>query len=240
MPKKRSQNFKRFILKLSGEALLGNKDYGIDTGIIEQIARDIKKILKQKKQIGIVIGGGNFFRGSRLNGHNFSRVTGDHLGMLATIINALAIQDVFMSCNIPTQVMSALPIDGIVERYDYRRAICLMEEGKVLIFSGGIGNPLVTTDTALCLRGIELGADLLLKATNVNGIYSADPKKNPQAKFYAHLTYDEALIKNLEVMDLFAFYLGREHKMKLRVFNINKPGALIRIVQGLNEGTLVE
>lgn len=230
----------RIVLKLSGEALMGKKDHGIDSKIVEDIAADIKAALKIKTQVGIVVGGGNFFRGARLNGQKFSRITGDHLGMIATMLNAVAMQDIFIDLGIPTKIMSALPIDGIIERYDYRRASEFLDQGFVVIFAGGTGNPLVTTDTALCLRGIELKADLLLKATNVDGVYDADPKKNPKAKFYSHLTYDEALAKKLEVMDLGAFCLGRDHKMKLQVFNLRKKKALLRIIKGLNEGTLVE
>ena len=231
---------KRLVLKLSGEALAGKKECGIDTKIIEAIASDIKSVVAFRIQVGIVVGGGNFFRGAMLNGDGISRITGDHLGMVATMLNAIAMQDIFTRLKVPTKTMSALPIDGLIERYDYRRAIDYLTQGFVVIFAGGIGNPLVTTDTALCLRGIELGADLLLKATNVDGVYSKDPKKNPSAKLYRKLTYDKALAEKLAVMDLSAFCLGRDHKMKLRVFNISKKGALLRIVQGLDEGTLIE
>ena len=232
--------YRRVMLKLSGEALMGKKDYGISVEVIEDIARDIMALLSRKIQIGIVIGAGNFFRGARLNGTKISRVAGDHLGMVATMLNALAMQDVFIRLKIPTKIMSALPIDGLIERYDYRKAGKSLQKGYVMIFAGGIGNPLVTTDTALCLRGIELNADLLLKATNVDGVYANDPKKNPKTKFFSHLTYDEALKKELAVMDLTAFCLGRDHKMKLRIFNIFKKGALLRIIQGEDVGTLVE
>ena len=228
------------MLKLSGEALMGKKDYGISVEVIEDITRDIKALVARKIQIGIVIGAGNFFRGARLNSTKISRVAGDHLGMVATMLNALAMQDVFIRLKIPTKIMSALPIDGLIERYDYRKAEKSLQKGYVMIFAGGIGNPLVTTDTALCLRGIELNADLLLKATNVDGVYANDPKKNPKTKFFSHLTYDEALKKELAVMDLTAFCLGRDHKMKLRIFNIFKKGALLRIIQGEDVGTLVE
>ncbi len=231
---------RRIVLKLSGEALMGKKEAGIDSKIIKDIASDVKALAKSNIQVGIVVGGGNFFRGAMLNGDGISRITGDHLGMIATMLNALAMQDIFTSLGIPTKTMSALPIDGIIERYDCRKANNYLVGGFVVIFAGGIGSPLVTTDTALCLRGIELGADLLLKATNVDGIYSKDPKKNRDAKLYRRLTYGQALAENLGVMDLSAFCLGRDHKMKLRVFNIRKKGALLRIIQGLDEGTLVE
>jgi len=239
MVDKRKKRYQRIMLKLSGEALVGDKNYGICSQIIKKIGHDIKSILKSKTQIGIVIGGGNFFRGARLNGCEVSRITGDYLGMVATLMNALAICDIFTSLKIPAKAMSALPVNGLVERYDCHIANKYLNQGFVVIFAGGIGTPFVTTDTALCMRGIELQADLLLKATNVNGVYTADPKKNPRAKLYSHLTYDEALAKKLAVMDSFAFSLGAEHKMKLRIFNLRKKGALLRIVQGANEGTLV-
>lgn len=229
----------RVVVKLSGEALMGAGDYGICSTVIEEIAEDIKALVAKKVQVGIVVGGGNFFRGARLDGEGISRVTGDHLGMVATMLNAMAIRDIFNRLKIPTNIMSALPIDGLIERYDRNRAIQYLENGFVVVFAGGTGNPFVTTDTALCLRGIEINADLLMKATNVDGVYSADPRKNPKAKFYTHLSYDEALEKKLEVMDYSAFCLGRDHKMKLRVFNIQKRGAILRIIKGLDEGTLV-
>lgn len=232
--------YRRIILKLSGEALMGKNGFGIDPKIVEDIAHDIKKVLRHKVQVGVVVGAGNFFRGAKLNNDEISRITGDHLGMIATMLNALAMQDIFSRLNIPTKVMSALPINGLIDPYNYRRALEYLEQNFVVIFSGGTGNPFVTTDTALCLRGIELKADLILKATNVDGVYAADPKKNPCAKLYNHLTYDDALRQKLSVMDLTAFCLGRDHKMKLRVFNINKRGALLRIIQGANEGTLVQ
>ncbi|CAL7963969.1 UMP kinase [Gammaproteobacteria bacterium] len=232
--------YRRVMLKLSGEALLGKRTSSIDTAVIENIAHEIKPLASGKVQVGIVVGGGNFFRGAKLNQVLISRVTGDHLGMVATMLNALAIRDVFAHLNIPTKIMSALPIDGVIERYDRNKAANYLEQNFVVIFAGGTGNPFVTTDTALGLRGIELDADLLLKATNVDGVYSADPQINPDAKFYSHLTYQEALTKELAVMDLSAFCLCRDHQMKLRVFNMHKKGAILRIIQGANEGTLVE
>jgi uridylate kinase len=232
--------YRRVMLKFSGEALLGTKAFGIDTAVIENIANEIKLLVSDKVQVGIVVGGGNFFRGAKLNHVLISRVTGDHLGMVATILNALAMRDVFASLNIPTQIMSALPINGVVECYDRNKAANYLEQNFVVIFAGGTGNPFVTNDTALALRGIELEVDLLLKATNVDGIYSVDPHANPDAKFYSRLTYQEALTKELAVMDLSAFCLCRDHKMKLRVFNMHKQGIILRIIQGANEGTLVE
>jgi uridylate kinase len=232
--------YRRIMLKFSGEALLGKGDRGIDSTVIENIVCEIKPLIAVKVQIGIIVGGGNFFRGAKLNQDLISRVTADNLGMIATIMNALAMRDVFEHLNIPTKIMSALPIDGIVERYDCSKARDYLEQNFVVIFAGGIGNPLVTTDTTLSLRGIELNADLLLKATNVDGVYSTDPKIDPNAKFYSHLTYQDALNEELQVMDLAAFCLCRDHKMKLRVFNMHKKGSLLRIIQGSNEGTLIQ
>lgn len=232
--------YRRIMLKFSGEALIGNEKFGIDTEIIKAIAEEIKPLIACKVQVGIVIGGGNFFRGAKLNQALISRVTGDHLGMIATILNALAMRDVFERMNVPIKIMSALPIDGIVARYDRSQATDYLDQGFVVVFAGGTGNPLVTTDTTLGLRGIELNADLLLKATNTDGVYSADPRKNSDAKFYDRLSYHEALAKELAVMDLAAFCLCRDHKIKLRIFNMHKKGALLRIIQGSSEGTIVE
>lgn len=230
----------RVVIKISGEALLGEKSQGVDTEVLERVAADIKVLVERKVQIGVVVGAGNFLRGATLDHSKISRVTGDQMGMVATIINAIAMHEIFSSLKIPTTIMSALPIDGVIEPYNHRNAIAYMEQGSVVIFAGGTGNPLVTTDTALCLRGIEVGADLLLKATNVDGVYSHDPRKNPEAKLYKQLSYDEALEKKLQVMDLTAFTLGRDHKMKLKVFNISKKSALVRATEGLSEGTLIE
>lgn len=233
-------HYHRVIIKFSGEALLGKEKHGIDSAVIESIVHEIKPLVASKVQIGIVIGGGNFFRGAKLNQVGLSRITGDNLGMIATVMNALVMRDMFEYLNIPTKIMSALPLEGVIERYERRQAINYFEQNFVVIFAGGTGNPLVTTDTALSLRGVELGADLLIKGTNVDGVYSADPQTNSQAKFFNHLTYQEALTKELAVMDLSAFCLCRDHKMKLRVFNMHKSGALSRIIMGENEGTLVE
>lgn len=232
--------YQRIIVKFSGEALLGNSEYNIDSSIIKNIAEEVKPLIKRKVQVGIVVGGGNFFRGSELNQTEISRVTADQLGMVATVLNALAIRDIFKYLNISTKIMSAFPINGIIEGFDRSIADNYLKENFVVIFAGGTGNPFVTTDTALSLRGIELEADLLLKATNVDGIYSADPKKNSRAKFFSHLTYQETLEKELAVMDLAAFCLCRDHKMKLCVYNMHKKGALVSIIEGKNEGTLVE
>jgi uridylate kinase len=241
MATSKKNKYKRVILKLSGEALMGKKKNGIDPKIIENIANEVKPVIDNKIQVGVVIGGGNFFRGGAiLKEYGISRITGDHLGMIATILNALAIRDIFNRLKIPTKAMSALPISGIIERYDRNQADLYLKQGFVIVFAGGTGSPLVTTDTALCLRGIELNADLLLKATNVDGVYSKDPKKHRDARFYKHLTYDQAVAENLKVMDVGAFCLGRDNCMKLRVYNLHKKKALQRILQGLDEGTFVE
>lgn len=232
--------YKRILLKISGEALQGDSGFGIDPKIIGYIASEIESILVLGIQVGIVIGGGNFFRGATLFNAGLERVTGDQIGILATMINALAMRDIFERNNIKTRVMSAAPLGGIIDVYDRRRAIYKLEEGKVVIFAGGTGNPLVTTDSALSLRGIELKADLLLKATNVDGIYDVDPRKNADAIKYKKLTYKEVLDKELAVMDLATFSQCRDYKMTLRVFNLHKAGALRRIIMGEDEGTIVQ
>lgn len=232
--------YDRIVLKLSGEALIGKQEIGINTNIVSTIANDIRNVVNIGTKIAIVVGGGNFFRGANICEDGISRIAGDHMGMIATMLNAVAMEDIFNQLKINTKVMSAVPIDGLLERYDYRKANEYLDNNIVLILAGGTGNPLVTTDTALCLRGIELGADLILKATNVDGVYEDDPKKNPLAQFYKVLTYDQALKQQLAVMDLSAFCLGRDQKMKLRVFNIKKRGALLNIIHGFDEGTLIE
>ena len=232
--------YKRVVLKLSGEALAGALEYGIDFAVLHYLAEEILPVVKLEVELGIVIGGGNFFRGANAYDDSLGRVTGDHMGMIATIINALAMRDAFEQHHMKAQVMSSLPIRSIAEEYDYRKALCYLQQKQVVIFAGGSGNPLVTTDFALGLRGIELNADLLLKATNVDGIYTADPRKDPNAKHYKHLTYNEAVANELAVMDLAAFCLCRDHNMRLRVFNIRKHGTLLNIIMGKEEGTLVE
>lgn len=236
----KKDNYQRIMLKFSGEALHGKKDNKVDPAIIKNIVNEIKPLIARKVQIGIVIGGGNFFRGAELNQKFVSRVTADHLGMIATMLNALMMRDIFEHLNVSTKIMSSLPIDGIIERYDRKIANDYLNQGKVIIFAAGIGNPLVTTDTALCIRGIELNADLILKATNVAGVYSSDPHTNKKAKLYSKVTYQEILANELSVMDLAAFCLCRDHKMKLRIYNMRKKGALLRIIKGMNEGTLIE
>ena len=226
----------RIILKFSGESLGGNDSY-VDFDILRYIVTEIKPLIAKQIEIGIVVGGGNLFRGANL--HQVDRVTGDQMGMLSTVINGLALRDAFIKEKIDARVLSAFEVPGITEIYDRNNALKYLAEKEILIFTGGTGNPLVTTDTALSLRGIELKADLLLKATNVDGIYSANPKENPNAKFYPTLTYAEVLEKRLEVMDLAAFCLCKDHDMILRVYNMRKANALLDIVSGKDEGTVV-
>ncbi len=232
--------YKRVLLKLSGEALIGDESFGIDPKVLNRMALEIGQLIGIGVQVGLVIGGGNLFRGAALNAAGMDRVTGDHMGMLATVMNSLALRDALERSNISTRVMSAIPMSGIVEHYDRRRALRDLKDGDVVIFSAGTGNPFFTTDSAACLRGIEIEADIVLKATKVDGVYSADPVKDPTAVKYDRLTYDEVLSKQLGVMDLTAICLCRDHNMPVRVFNMNKPGALTNIVVGKEEGTLIE
>ena len=227
---------KRIILKLSGEALADEKNL-ISVAVLQQLANEVKTVVDRGIEVGIVIGGGNIIRGG--SAKEFTRVTGDHLGMLATIMNALAMADVFKRSGIAAEVMSALGVDSIVKRYLASEASQKLTEHKVLIFAAGTGNPFVTTDTALCLRGIELNADLIFKATNVDGVYTADPKRYPEATRYEKLTYAEAIERKLAVMDQAAFCLGQNHDLHLVVFDLKKPGVLARILDGETEGTLI-
>ncbi len=235
----RNPKYKRILLKLSGEALQGDQSFGIDPKVLDRMALEIGQLVGIGVQVGLVIGGGNLFRGAELSQAGLDRVTGDHMGMLATVMNALAMRDALERSNIKCRVMSAIPMSGIVEHYDRRRADRHLEGGDVVIFSAGTGNPYFTTDSAACLRGIEVEADIVLKATKVDGVYSADPMKDPTATRYERLTYDEVLDKKLGVMDLTAICLCREQDMPLRVFRMDKPGALLAILQGENEGTLI-
>ncbi len=230
---------KRILLKLSGEALMGAESFGIDPAMLDRIAKEIKAILDKDIQVGIVIGGGNLFRGEKLANAGMNRVAGDHMGMLATVMNSLAMQDALERIKVGTRVMSAISLTGVCEDYDRRFAIRFMQDAQVVIFTAGTGNPFFTTDTAACLRGIEIDADIILKATKVDGVFSADPNKDPDAVKYDSLTYDEALSKELGIMDLTAFCLARDHNKSIRVFNLNKPGALIDAVVDGTEGTLI-
>jgi uridylate kinase len=232
--------YRRILLKLSGEALMGKSDFGIDPSVLDRLAREISEIVQLGVQVGIVIGGGNLFRGAALTKSGLGRVSGDYMGMLATLMNSLALRDAFERANIPTRILSAIPMSGIVDHYDRRKAMHHLQKGRVVIFAGGTGNPLVTTDSAASLRGIEIEAEVLLKATNVDGVYTADPAKDKTATRYKHLTYKEVLEKELAIMDLAAFCQCRDHDLPVRVFDIHKEGALMDVITGEEEGTLVD
>jgi len=234
------KKYKRILLKLSGEELMGDGNFGIDPKVLDRMALEIGQLVGIGVQVGLVIGGGNLFRGAALSAAGMERVTGDHMGMLATVMNALAMRDALDRNNISARVMSAIPMSGVVEHYDRRRALRYLSSGDVVIFSAGTGNPLFTTDSAACLRGIEIDAEVVLKATKVDGVYSADPMKVADATLYSRLSYDEVLDKKLEVMDLTAICLCREHNMPVRVFRMAKSGALLSVVVGGDEGTLIE
>ena len=232
-------SYRRVLIKLSGEALMGDAAYGIDPEIIQRIAKEVNELTVAKIEVAMVIGGGNIFRGAGLAASGIDRVTADHMGMLATIMNSLAMQDSLEQLGIHARVMSAIVINEICEDYIRRRAIRHLEKGRVVIFAAGTGNPFFTTDSAASLRAIEINADLLVKATKVDGVFSADPVKDKNAHRYERLGYDEVLEKKLGVMDATAIVLCRENNMPLRVLDMNKPGSLLRAVQGLDEGTLV-
>lgn len=241
MPAKiQEKKYKRILLKLSGEALMGSEGFGIDPKILDRMALEIGQLVGIGIEVGLVIGGGNLFRGSALQKAGLDRVTGDHMGMLATVMNALAMRDSLERSNIDSRVMSSIPMSGVVDHYDRRKAKRALERGEVVIFAAGTGNPFFTTDSAACLRGIEVEAELVLKATKVDGVYSADPMIDPDATKYDTLSYDEVLNQKLEVMDLTAICLCRDHNMPLRVFAMEKPGALLNIVKGGDEGTLIQ
>lgn len=231
--------YKRVLLKLSGEALMGDDAFGINRTTIEGMVAQIKAVVDTGVQMAVVIGGGNIFRGMAGGAAGMDRATADYMGMLATIMNALALQDAMKHGGIEARVQSALRIDQVVEPYIRPRAMRHLEEGKIVIFAAGTGNPFFTTDTAAALRGVEIGAEIVLKATKVDGIYSADPKKDPNATRYTDITFDEAISKNLGVMDATAFALCRDQKMPIKVFSIFKEGGLMRVVKGEDEGTLV-
>ncbi|HEY5703505.1 MAG TPA: UMP kinase [Gammaproteobacteria bacterium] len=231
--------YRRVLLKLSGEALMGDGAYGIDPAVIRRIAGEILELRKASVEVAIVIGGGNIFRGAGLSAAGIDRVTADHMGMLATIMNALAMQDALEQLGLHVRVMSAIKINQICEDYIRRRAIRHLEKGRIIIFAAGTGNPFFTTDSAASLRAIEIAADLLIKATKVDGVYSDDPVKNKSAKRYAKLNYDEVIEQKLDVMDATAVVLCRENNMPLRVLDMTHPGSLMRAVCGEDEGTLV-
>jgi uridylate kinase len=232
--------YPRILLKLSGEALMGDSNNSFDPSILSRVATEITEISLIGVQVGVVIGGGNIFRGASLIPIGIKPVAADHIGMLATVINALAMQSALERYNQASVVMSAINIDQICDVYNYRRAIQYLEKNIVTIFAAGTGNPCFTTDSAASLRAIEINANLLIKATKVNGIYSDDPLKNPTAKFYSRLSYDQAIRDNLKVMDMAALILCRDHAMPLRILNIYEPGALMRLLRGKDIGSLVK
>ena len=231
--------YRRVLLKASGEALMGEQHFGIDVSVVDRIAADIAEARALGVEVGVVIGGGNIFRGVAVASKGGDRVTGDHMGMLATVINALAMADALEKQGGFARVMSAIKINEVAEDYIRRRAIRHMEKGRICVFAAGTGNPFFTTDSAAALRASEVGADLLLKATKVDGIYDADPKKNPGAKRFEHLSYDEVIARNLQVMDTAAFALCRDNGVPLRIYDMMQPGALMRILRGEPLGTLV-
>jgi uridylate kinase len=232
--------YKRILLKLSGEALMGQGTHGIDLDVAQRLAAEIHAVVSQGVQLGLVIGGGNLLRGAGLASQGMNRVSGDHMGMLATVINALAMQDAIEKTGTVCSVMSALTIDQVCEPYSSRQAILHLQQGRVVIFAAGTGNPFFTTDSAASLRAIEIGADILLKATKVDGVYTADPVTDPDATLYKRISYDAALAQKLGVMDATALVLCSEHNMPLRVFNVFEAGHLGRIMDGQDIGTLVQ
>ena len=231
--------YKRILLKLSGEALMGDDPYGINHAVIQEIVGQIKEVSELGVEIGVVIGGGNIFRGVSTAAAGMDRATADYMGMMATVMNALALKDAMTKAGMTARVQSALTMQQIAEPYIRGKAMQYLQEGKVVIFAAGTGNPFFTTDTAAALRGMEMNVDVMLKATKVDGVYTDDPKKNPDAERYTSLTFDEAIVKNLKVMDSTALALCRDQKLNIKVFSIFKQGALKRVVLGEDEGTLV-
>ena len=232
--------YSKILLKYSGEAVAGNQEQGIDPQILRFMSNEIKSIVNLNVSVGLVIGGGNLFRGEQLNQDGIDRVAGDHMGMLATMMNGIALRDSLERNGIKTRVMSAIPMPGVVEHFDRRIAMQLLDAGFVVIFTAGTGNPFFTTDTAACLRAIEINADIMLKATKVDGVFSEDPNINPKATFYNSLSFEEAISKNLKVMDTTALTLARDNGMKIKVFNFKKENALLDIVKGETIGTLLK
>jgi len=231
--------YKRVLLKLSGEALMGEDPYGINRATLERIVAEVAEVVRMGVEVGVVIGGGNIFRGVAPGAAGMDRATADYMGMLATVMNALALQDAMRHLGLASRVQSALNIEQVAEPYIRGKAMRYLEEGKVVIFAAGTGNPFFTTDTAAALRGMEMNVQIVLKATKVDGVYTADPKTAPDAKRYQRLTFDEAIVKNLKVMDATALTLCRDQKLPISVFSIFKPGALRRVILGEDEGTLV-
>ncbi len=231
--------YKRILLKLSGEALMGDDAYGINRDVVAGIVRDVIDVTQIGVEVGVVIGGGNIFRGMAGAATGMDRATADYMGMLATVMNAMALADAFRAAGVNARVQSALRIDQVVEPYIRGKAIRYLEDGRVVVFGAGTGNPFFTTDTAAALRGAEIGADIVLKATKVDGIYTADPKKDPSATRYDRISFNEAISRNLAVMDATAFALCRDQRLPINVFSLFKAGALKRVVMGEDEGTLV-
>jgi uridylate kinase len=232
--------YKRVLLKLSGEALMGEKQYGIDNERLMQYGREIKLIAERGVEVAVVVGGGNIFRGIQADGSMIDRVQGDHMGMLATVINSLSLQSALESIGLKTRLQTAIKMEQIAEPFIRRKAVRHLEKGRIVIFGAGTGNPYFTTDTAASLRAIEIEADVILKGTRVDGIYSADPEKDANAIKFDNLSFSEAISKNLNVMDMTAFTLCRENNVPIIVFDMNKPGNLTRVVEGQRVGTLVE
>jgi uridylate kinase len=240
MEKKASPVYERILLKLSGEALQGDHLFGIDAGKLSRIAQEIASVTQLGVQVALVVGAGNLIRGADFCAAGFDRVSADQMGMMATVINSLALRDALEKKSIPVAVTSAFGVPSIADQYDRAKVRMLLDEGKVVILAGGTGNPLVTTDSAAALRGIEVGVDIVLKATKVEGVFNDDPIKNPNAERYSRLSYDEVISQRLGVMDLTAILLCQEQDLPLRVFNMNKPGALKKIVLGEDVGTLIQ
>ncbi len=231
--------FKRVLLKLSGEALMGSQQYGIDPERLKQYAGELKRVKETGIELAIVIGGGNIFRGLQAVQSGFDRVQGDYMGMLATVINAMALQSALEKAGVYTRLMSGIKIDQVCEQFIRRRAIRHLEKGRIVIFGAGTGNPYFTTDSAASLRAIEIEADIVLKGTRVDGVYTADPEEDPGATRFKTISYEDVLTKNLRVMDMTAFTLCQENQLPIIVFDMNKPGNLMKIVQGDNIGTLI-
>ena len=231
--------FRRILLKLSGEALMGDAEFGIDPRVLDRTAAEVRELVRLGVEVGLVVGGGNLFRGAALQAVGLNRVTGDHMGMLATVMNALAMDDALRRAGVRSRVMSALALTGVAESYDRRHAKQALSTGEVVVFAAGTGNPFFTTDSAACLRGIEGEADLVLKATKVDGVYSADPKRDSTATRFDRLSFDEVIARNLGVMDLTAICLCRDHNMPLRVFDMGAEGVLMKLMLGEQHGTLV-
>jgi len=231
--------YNRILLKLSGEALMGSGDFGISSEVLDRVAKDIARCVNAGVEVGLVVGGGNLFRGKALSKAGLGRITGDHMGMLATVMNGLALRDALERIDVTSRIMSAITMTGVVDPYNYRKAITHLRHKRVVIFAAGTGSPFFTTDSAACLRAIEIEADVVLKATKVDGIYSADPVKYPEAERYNELSFDDVLNQRLEVMDLTAICLCRDHNIPIRVFNLNQPNAIYRVVTSEDEGTLI-